>query len=294
MRRRSVLGLILVFALTAPLVAGPSVQEVGRFVWDGKGEHFGGFSALELGPDGVNFIALSDRGRFVRGQILRGPDGRIRAIEAGEVHELRPPAGTQWPRWKTDSEGLALATDGTVYISFEGTHTVFRFDPLEGPAEALATHPDFAGLISNASFEALAIGPNGALYTLPERSGHLARPFPFFRFQDGNWERFYDLPRRDEFLPVGADFGPDGKFYLLERRHKLIGGFANRVRRFKVTDQGLSQEEVVFESSLGTYSNLEGLAVWSGPGGQINLTMISDDNFNFLQTTEFVEIEIVE
>ncbi len=294
MRWRSVLGLIVLAAQSVPLAADPSAKEASRFVWQDEQPRFGGFSALELGPDGKGFVAVSDRGWIIQGQLERDNDGRITAIESGEMTALSPPDGRTWKSWESDSEGLAIGPDGVAFVSFEGIHTVFRYSNLQGPAEALPKHPDFDGFIKNASLEALAIGPDGALYTMPERSGHKARAFPVYKFQDGRWEKVFTLPRRDEFLPVGADFGPDGKFYLLERRFQLIRGFANRVRRFTISDQGFQDEELVFESQAGRYYDLEGLSVWRDDGGLIRVTMISDDNFNFLQSTEIVEYVIEE
>ena len=269
-------------------------MEASRFVWQEEQPHFGGFSALELAPDGKGFVAVSDRGWIIQGQIERDDYGQITAIESDAMTALAPPADRHWKPWESDSEGLAIGPDGVAYISFEGIHTVFRYPDLQAPAEALPKHADFAGFINNASLEALAIGPDGALYTMPERSGHKARAFPVYKFQNGAWQKVFTLPRRDEFLPVGADFGPDGKFYLLERRFQLIRGFANRVRRFTLSDEGFFEEELIFESQAGRYYDLEGLSVWRGDDGFVRVTMISDDNFNFLQSTEIVEYVIKE
>ncbi len=41
-----------------------------------------------------------------------------------------------------------------------------------------------------------------------------------------------------------------------------------------------TDDETLFDSTTGTYDNLEGLSVWRDAGGAIRLTMISDDNFN--------------
>ncbi len=286
----------LVFGLIAGLwPAACWAQPVGlahedaRLTWVEDDPRFGGFSGLELAGDGVALVAISDRGRVLRGRILRDAAGRMTGLRMDDLAPLVPQSPGAWARWEVDSEGLAIAPDGTAYVSFEGMHRVLRFDDLTGPATALPRHPDFRGMTNNASLEALAIGPDGALYTLPERSGRLDRPFPIYRFRDGTWTQPFALPRRDDFLPVGADFGPDGLFYLLERRFSLIRGFASRVRRFRLSDTGLTGEELLFESRPGQYYDLEGLAVWRDQAGRIRLTMIADDNFNFLQSTEVVE-----
>ena len=296
MLRRPVLGLILAAGLSVPLLSQPAglAHEAGRFVWQVEAPHFGGFSGVEVAADGQGFIALSDRGYYVRGRFQRDDAGAISGVGMGEILPLIPPRPGAWAAYETDSEGLAVAPDGTTYVSFEGMHRVFRFDDLGQPATALPQARAFRRMIANASLEALAIAPDGTLYTLPERSGNQTRPFPVFRYDGDHWHRAFSLPHNDDFLPVGADFGPDGRFYLLERRFSLIRGFANRVRRFVVTEAGLSEEELLFESQPGRYYDLEGLSVWQDGDGRIRLTMISDDNFNFLQSTEIVEYVVGE
>ncbi len=293
MRRHSVLGVILAAGLSVSLCAQPRpvgvAREAGRIAWEEAVARFGGFSGLEVAENGVDFIALSDRGFHARGRLQRDAAGALSAAVLDEYKALIPQRPGAWSAHAIDSEGLAIGADGVAFISFEGIQRVFRFDDLGAPASPLPRHPDFRAMGQNAALEALAIGPDGSLYTLPERSGSLSRPFPVYRFRDGRWKQVASLPRDDAFLPVGADFGPDGRFYLLERRFSLLGGFANRVRSFALSEGGLGDEIVLFESRPGQYYDLEGLAVWRDPQGRIRLTMISDDNFNFLQATEFVE-----
>lgn len=297
MLRRSFRALILTAGLavgvagTVPLSSQPvgPAHEAGRFAWNVDAAYFGGFSGLEVAENGLDFTALSDRGHYLRGRFKRDNAGNLTGAEIQEITALVPPRAGAWHAYQIDSEGLAIGADGLTFISFEGIHTVYRFDDLKDPANPLPRHADFARMIPNASLEALAIAPDGTLYTLPERSGNLTRPFPVYRFQNGTWDQPFSLPRRDDFLPVGADIGPDGRFYLLERRFSLIRGFASRVRSFTITDDGFSDEVLLFQSQPGRYYDLEGLAVWRDMAGQIRLTMISDDNFNFLQSTEVVE-----
>lgn len=297
MLRRSFLALILgtglaaILAAAVPLSSQPAgpAHEAGRFEWNVDAAHFGGFSGLEVAGNGLDFTALSDRGYYLHGRFQRDDAGDLTGAEIQEIAALVPPRTRAWHAYQIDSEGLAIGPDGVTFTSFEGLHTVYRFDDLQDAATPLPRHADFAGMIPNASFEALAIAPDGTLYTLPERSGRLTRPFPIYRFRDGAWDQPFSLPRRDDFLPVGADIGPDGRFYLLERRFSLIRGFASRVRSFRLSDDGLTDEVLLFESQPGRYYDLEGLAVWRDGAGQIRLTMISDDNFNFLQSTEVVE-----
>ena len=85
--------------------------------------------------------------------------------------------------------------------------------------------------------------------------------------------------------------GPDGKLYVLERDFRGLRGFASRVRRYAFDDTGIGPPEPVLTTSLMQFDNLEGIAVWADGQG-IRITMISDDNFLFVQRTELVEYRV--
>ena len=184
-----------------------------------------------------------------------------------------------------------MTPQGGFYVSFEGQHRVRHYTAVDQPALRVVGHPDFADMQMNSSLEALAIDTRGHLFTLPERSGALDRPFPVYRFDGQGWDIPFSLSRSAGFLPVGADFGPDGWLYLLERA--LTGpGFRSRVRRFDIAGDRVNAEEVLFQTRTGQHDNLEGISVWQDGTGRIRLTMIADDNFKFFQRTELVEYAV--
>ncbi len=265
------------------------VSQIGRFVWTDDGARFGGMSGIEVTDDGTRFIALSDRGSLWTGTISR-TDGIITAMTPDLTTAVHTPDGKRARGPSADSEGLALAPDGTVYISFEGRARVAAYPDITGPAVPLPGHPDFAQMQPNSALEALAIGPDGALYTLSERSGRPLRPFPVYRYLNGIWTTPFTLSRDDTFLPVGADIGPDGLFYLLERDFTGLG-FRSRVRRFDLNGGGA---ETLLQTRAGVHDNLEGISVWQDGTGTIRMTLIADDNFKFFQTTEVVEYRVAD
>lgn len=271
-------------------------------------QHFGGLSAIEVSSDGQAFTALSDKGGYVQGQFIRDKAGIITGIEAGAVRFLQSDKGTAWPHKLSDSEGLAIGKDGAIYVSFEGVARVERYDRIDGLPERLPVPKAFKAFSSNAAFEALAIDPAGDLFTLPEelpeakkmrlligQPGNANGPdFPVWRFAKGKWVQPYTLPRRGSYLPVGADFGPDGRLYLLERQFLGLKGFSSRVRSFKVYAKGLQDERIVMQTPIGLHDNLEGLSVWRDELGDIRLTMVSDDNFLPILRTEVVEYRVTD
>lgn len=280
------------FAAIAFLIWGHSAaaetQFLGSFVWHEEDQDFGGLSGFHLSDDGTEIIAVSDRARSITGHIEREGD-TITGITSGPLQRLQDQAGRPVVAQNADPEGVAVAADGTVYVSFEGNARVWAYGALNGPATRLPQHPHFERMQNNSSLEALAIGPDGALYTMPERSGRATRPFPVYRFRNGAWDIPFALPRRDAHLIVGADIGPDGRMYVLERDFTGIG-FRTRVRRFALDG---TDEETLIDTRMGTHDNLEGISVWEDSKG-LRITMIADDNFRFFQQTEIVEYRITD
>lgn len=297
MHKRPLFALILGFALIGGLQGSASPPLPAGFLqsfrWTLDDPNFGGLSAINLWPDGQRFLAISDKGMFVEGMIERGADGAISGVASGPLRPLLARGSAGLAKGRTDSEGLAVAADGRVFISFEGVARVLEYDRISGSAGNLPAHPDFARMQINSALEALAVDAAGTLYTLPERSGQVDKPFPVYRFRDGVWDQPFGLPRRGGFLAVDADVGPDGRFYLLEREFQGLAGFASRVRSFALSDDGLTDERVEMESATGQHDNLEGLSVWRDAAGELRMTMVSDDNFNFFQTTEVVEYRVL-
>ncbi|MCA0941373.1 esterase-like activity of phytase family protein [Salipiger pacificus] len=274
----------------------PGARYVGAYTWRNSHDRFGGFSGLEVSDDGRQFTAISDRGSIVMGSFERAEDlgnGAITGLSSGPVEKLLDETGRRMHPDIDDAEGLAIGPDGRLYVSFEGPPRVHASQRYDLPATVLPEGPFYPHLQMNSGMEALAIDAQGRLLTLPERSGQLTRPFPVWRLEDGAWTHVFDLPRRGGFLAVGADIGPDGRFYLLEREFTGYA-FRSRVRRFDIAGDKVSHEQLLFESAPLQFDNLEGIAVWRPEPGRIRLTMISDDNFKFFQRTQFVEYDMPE
>lgn len=287
-------GMGVVLALEGSAATLHASNFVSSYIWRSQDPRHGGFSGLELSPDGSRFTAISDRAGWTTGVIQRDGAGHIRAIQAAAVTPLRDTNAKPLAGWRADTEGLAIAPNGQAYVSFEGKASarVMQFKTLADAGKDLPSPPEFAMLRNNAALEALAIDDQGTLYTLPE-SPKGAGPLPVFRYKAGRWDQPGILSRNTGFDPVGADFGPDGRFYLLERGFHGIFGFSSRVRSFAVIGGAFSDEQLELQTAPATHDNLEGLSVWRGPTGDVWMTMIADDNFFWMQRTEVVEYRVL-
>ena len=289
MFRRSAIQLI-----AALLLAGPtSAEEVkiathlGNYTWLSNIDGFGGYSALHISNNGERMIALSDRSTLVSAQIARNSHEIVRILLLDQWLVLSS-TGRVLSGYAGDSEGIAVAPDGGFYISFEGIHRVAYYPAPGVQARVLPRPESFDDLIRNGSFEALAIDDQGRVYTLPEKNRTAQGDIPVYRWDGYKWSTPFVLPTRGSFLPVAADFDPDGRLYLLERTLSLIG-FRSRLRRWQITEDFPHTEEVLFETTTGAHDNLEGLSIWRDNQNRLRATMISDDNFLTLQQTELVE-----
>lgn len=263
---------------------------VGAFRWTRPDAGFGGLSGIEVSADGFGFAAIGDRGITVEGRFLREGD-RIAGVEAGPMDRLREASGRPVAGDRQDAEGLAVDEAGHWYVAFERDARVVIHDGRSSRGRPTRAIREFRWLPRDAGLEALARAPAGELYAiaegaLPGVSGH-----PVFRHDATGWRLWATIPADPPWSPVGADVGPDGLLYVLERQVFLPIGFASRVRRYPLGADAPGIPETVLETRAGAHGNLEGLAVWADGAG-IRLTMVSDNNFRWLQRTEIVEYRI--
>ena len=283
----------LVGLLTTPALGASHADFVGRFLLTQQLPYFGGFSGLEFRDDGQRFVTLSDSAALVSGRVERDPAGAItNVVIDGPPTPLTDINGVKLTDPEDDSEGLALAPDGGLYISFEIDHRVVHYQKDGANPQTLPVPEEFAGLEENGGLEGLAIAADGTLFALVEGDPQGAPTVPVFRFRNGIWDRPFDLPEDGTWRAVGADFGADGRLYVLERDFWPFLGFMSRLRRFELGETGIVSSETLMTSRAGRHGNLEGLSMWQDRGGTQHATMISDNNFLAIQSSEFVDYAI--
>ncbi len=276
--------LLAAACLAAKPALAAEARVASRYVWQSDDPRIGGLSGLEVDAEGVGFVALIDRGRILEGRFLRLGD-RITGLDVSTAFDLLGPDGTPLEDEDDDSEGLAFDSDGGVYVSFEGPARVWHYDGLLATPTEIALTREFAQMQQNAGLEALAALEDGSLVTMPERTGRQDRPFPLYHYAGDRWGTLGDLARVGPFLAVGADLGPDGYLYVLERDFVGIG-FRSQIRR---VDLSSGANETLLTSARWEFDNLEGISAWRDAQGRIRLIAVSDKNFIGFQKTEFVE-----
>lgn len=263
----------------------------GNLIWAQDAPWFGGFSGAEVSQDGARITLLTDKGTLVYADMHRD-NGQLQALNVTKVAPVRHSGGQAVRGHFADAEGIAVGPQGQTYLSFEHAQRVVEIDPETQITTRLPDHPDFYRMARNKQLEALAVHPDGTLFTLPERVPGQRKGFPLYAFHKGAWRVTHQIPRRGPFMMVGADFDDKGLLYLLERALSPLG-FRSRIRRFDLSAPDLG-ETLLLTSGPGQFDNLEALSVWRDVSGNTRLTLVSDDNFRSIQRTQIVEYTLTE
>lgn len=293
------LGAAAVVAGLAPGAAGAAeLVAIGRYTWRESGDSFGGFSGLVMAADGRSFFAVTDQGEFYEAAVARDSDRRIAGIRTLWHARLLDNHGEPVEGFTADAEALAPGADGGLFVGYESYARVTGLKPPD--LHPLPLHPfdRFRALWSNASFEGVAERPEGGLIVVSETAGAASGGYTTFLGDGAGPEMIW---RPGPTVPAGgggfdasdAAFGPDGRFYVLERRVTL-GGFSSRVRRFEYRDGGFGAAETLLETTPGALDNMEGMSIWTDADGRTVISLISDDNFLFAQKTIVAEYELKE
>ncbi len=270
-----------------------------------KFKEFGGLSAIRVQPDGANFIAVTDKGWWLKGRIVY--DGtRPVGIADAQMAAMQGPDGLTLAsrRWY-DTESIAQ-DEGTLYVGIERVNRIVRFDygkdgllargvPVEVP-------PQVRTLPNNKGLEALLFVPRnlplgGTLIAISERGLDKERNILAFLI-GGPRPGTFTVKRNADYDISDAALLPSGDILILERKFSWTSGLFIRIRRLKLSDVrpgALVDGPTLFEADLGyAIDNMEGLSVHRSASGETVLTMISDDNFSALQRTLLLQFTLAE
>jgi hypothetical protein len=285
--------------LTQAAARYEGLEPRGALVLSSPDPRFGSWSGLDFGGDGTTFYAVSDDGLWLTGRIVE-EEGRLTGIAGAMLAPMLDATGQPIEGdAASDAEGLRiLDNDGvmTALISFERGADVRAFAATPDLATALASRfvlPIFVhGMPANQGLESIAVAPAdsalaGAIVLVAERSLNLEHNHRAF-IVNGPRNGPFAIRRTDEFDITDAAFLPDGDLLILERRFRITEGFAMRIRRIAAAsiDAGATVDgQVLIQADVSDrIDNMEGIAV-TVRDGETLLTLISDDNHNFLQHT---------
>lgn len=279
---------------SAPPDANKHLEWRGGLVLSSPSSYFGGWSGLLMDADGKSFLAISDTGNWMTGELVYDGD-RPRGMTSARIGSLEGGDGKPLSGKDLDAEAVTLAsgtlTRGTIYIGFERNSRIALADiDRDGvsPIKSLLSIPDQARHVGNEGFEAmfrLATGPHaGSLVALLESPIAGETMHRGWIWIDGKPEAF-NIDGVGDYGITDAVSLPDGSTLLLERRFRITDGVRIRLRRLDagaIAPGAIVKGEVLLEADgvNAEIDNLEALAVTRDAAGKTVLTIMSDDNFN--------------
>ncbi|KPF71076.1 hypothetical protein IP69_07010 [Bosea sp. AAP35] len=270
-------------------------------VLSGSHDRFGGLSGLWRGAGG-DLVAVTDNGFWLTAK-LASREGRLTGIEDAQLAPILGASGRPLHRSRYyDTESLCIA-DGVAYMGVERTHDVLRFDwageGVMARARLVPVPREVKRLPDNRGLEAIGVVPvgqplAGSIVAIAERSGSDDEP-TLGVILGGRQPGLFKVARHDGFDITDLAFLPNGDMLLLERWYRTLRGVGMRIRRVPAASLrvgALLDGPTLIQADLGQeIDNMEGLAVHQ-EGSKTVLTLISDDNFSFLQRTVLLEFEL--
>ncbi len=303
---------IIVTARPVPL-GGTDGARLGRLRYlsglhlTSDSETFGGFSGLAIHQG--RLTAVSDQGHWLTADLVLDARGAVKGLRDPRMGSLCDDDGSPVAWERRDAEEIQALPGRGFLVSFERHHRIFLYEtsgngssPLTAPDGRPAAFPFPPAIVPtrrNKGMEAIALLPDGRLLTFAEDLrtieddiiGWIGQP------DAGDW-RHLTLATLEDFLPTGAAVLPEGDVILLERSYSKERG--NRVRLMLleaaslVPDARLLPTELARLEPPATVDNMEAVAVHPGPGGEVLLYLMSDNNFNQGQRTLLMQFELLD
>jgi hypothetical protein len=269
-------------------------------------QDFGGISGIRMERDGARFLAVTDKGNWLRGRIVYQGDAPADIADAEMAPMLgadgRPLAARGW----YDAESLADDGAGTIFVGIERVHQIVKFDygklGLLARGTPIPVPSDMKRMPSNKGIEGLVFVPKGmplagSLIAISERALDGAGNTRGWLI-GGPSPGDFAIKRSDDFDVGDATLTPAGDLILVERHFSWLRGVAMRIRRISlasVKPGALLDGPVLITADYGfQIDNMEGIAVHRSAAGETVLTLVSDDNFSALQRTILLQFTLLE
>jgi hypothetical protein len=285
---------------------GSSVEFRGGLVLSSPNRAFGSWSGLDFSTDGQTLYAIADDGQWLSLHLVES-GGLLIGVDAAKMAPFLDDNGAVITRKvAVDAEGLRIVRRGgvdTAFVSFEQVPDVRIY---AGPdfATAKPRHMSLPKVLDaapdNQGLEAIAVAPQdgplgGAVVVIAEHFLDKAGNHRGF-ILDGPRPGGFTLKRGGDFDVSDAAFMPNGDLLVLERKFVFPTGFAMRIRRIaaaSITPGAVLDGPVLLAANAGNgIDNMEGMAIRADASGGALVTLISDDNHNFLERTILLDFAV--
>ncbi len=268
-----------------------------------NGHHFSEISDLTYDTKKHLLYMLSDEGKYFIFNAKFGED--ISELKPVSAVKLVKKNGHDFRKWRHDSEGMTIDSNGRLIISFEEQAKIGRFDSRGRMVKSYRLPRKLFNIKNyrskNKSLESVLLHPDYGILTASEyplkHSGRKEQTI--YSLTGKEWH--FKAEEATSSAVVSMEMMDDKNLLILERAYS---GLANPVVitlkkvwlkecKHKGKKRSLCRSEVLAQFSSGegwSIDNFEGLA----RVGKNRYLMISDDNDNFFQRTLLIYFEVIE
>ena len=259
-----------------------------------KDKRFGGLSGLVIGPDG-KLYAVSDNGYWLSAKMVTDSSGVLVDLVDWQIAPMLTPAKTPVTGSLADAEALALASDGSFLVAFEGAHRIWRYDAPPRTFESTPVPMPLPSAMkrapSNGGLEGLTSLPDGRLLALTEELANPDGSFKGWLIDGVRFEELSYLPAKG-FRVTDCAALKNGDVLVLERRYVPFGILSTRLTLVDATalhgGAKLTGKELLRLEQPLAVENFEGIAVQQTAKGTV-IYLVSDDNYSAFQQTLLIQ-----
>ncbi|WP_310621784.1 esterase-like activity of phytase family protein [Flexibacterium corallicola] len=273
---------------------------LGGLEFSSSHRQLGGISGATISPSGDHLLCVTDNGHWVKAGIKQNATGKPLALENVYIAPMLSPTRKALPGTPlSDIEAITLAPQPgqqRLLVSYETANGILSYPyPLDltKKPQKITLPNEIRQLRTNKGLEALAIAPNQSKFrnhviAIAERGRSLKVNRPGFILSlNGKLTARFEIDRLGDFDITDITFLPSGDMLLLERLFNFQQGLKMRIRKIKpyeITNGAVIKGSVLLEADMGhQIDNMEVITAHKGIRGETILTLMSDDNRNFLQ-----------
>lgn len=289
--------------------------EFGKLKWRGgiellsPHEDFGGLSGIAVETDGSKFIAVSDTGTWVTGNIHYVAN-TLSSISNVKISPLLDRRGRPFSRKRHfDAESVApfgkKGLRGKLLVAFERKQRVGRYDfgkkGVRAREKTIKLPREAKEAKHNKELESVGRFPKGSPY-LEKTVIAISERFLDINGNVIGWliggrtPGRFSIKRLNDFDITDLTITPDNELIILERYFSTMSGVEMRLRKIdvsKLKPGALLEGEILLETDQRlTIDNMEGLASHRNAEGETIITLISDNNFNTFQRTLLMQFAL--
>jgi hypothetical protein len=278
---------------------------------------FGGLSYLDVSADRRTFVALSDGGYRLRGELAYDASGHLSGITGTFIETLQGLDDQFFDDEECECDAVSRAPNGELVIALDRGRRLLVYPEGKGPPRPMIAPK---GLAKTDGIRAIALMPDNRFFALAEVVDD-AYGLPGWIGNNDGWARvnyttcaqsIQDMrhrveaaaclprpsgpPRGDieEFRVAGATTMPGGDILVVESGFPYV---ATRLRRVKAENikpgANLAAEELAVLEGALPFHNVQGISAGQTGTGKTVIYLVSDDNYTGPQPTALMMFELL-